>query len=86
MLKKKNGLIIVKNSMAVVFFEKKISQAQLCLRFCMSFQDVLITIAGMISEKEVLENSAVLGMKPMSNRQIQYIIKFNKEVEPFINS
>ena len=52
----------------------------------MSFQDVLITIAGMISEKEVLENSAVLGMKPMSNRQIQYIIKFNKEVEPFINS
>jgi aryl-alcohol dehydrogenase-like predicted oxidoreductase len=68
------------------FFSKKISQAQLCLRFCMSFQDVLITIAGMISEKEVLENSAVLGMKPMSNRQIQYIIKFNKEVEPFINS
>jgi len=68
------------------FHSKKISQAQLCLRFCMSFQEVSLTIAGMINVKEVLENSAVLGMKPLNNKQIQHIVRFNKNIEAFINS
>ena len=67
------------------FFSEDFSQAQLCLRFCMSFQEISVTIAGMINEREVIENSAVLGMTPMSNRQIQGIIKFNKNIEPFLN-
>ena len=67
-------------------FSKDFSQAQLCLSFCMSFQDISLTIAGMINEREVIENSAVLEMIPMSNRQIENIIKFNKKIEPFINT
>tara|TARA_Y100001934_G_C11864807_1_gene545866 strand:- start:446 stop:604 length:159 start_codon:yes stop_codon:yes gene_type:complete len=51
----------------------------------MSFQEISVTIAGMINEREVIENSAVLGMTPMSNRQIQGIIKFNKKIESFLN-
>ncbi len=66
-------------------FSKKISQAQLCLRFCMSVPEVSLTIAGMMSEKEVIENSDVLDMKPFSDRQTQNIIEFNKDNVPFIN-
>ncbi|MAZ46796.1 MAG: hypothetical protein CMM98_04395, partial [Rickettsiales bacterium] len=67
------------------FFSQKSSQAQLCLRFCMSLPEVSLTIAGMINEKEVLENSNVLVMKPMCKKQIEHIIKFNKKNETFIN-
>ena len=67
------------------FLSTKYSQAQLCLRFCMSFPEISVTIAGMISEKQVLENTDVLDMIPMNNRQMEYIIKFNKENESFIN-
>ena len=63
---------------------KKLSQAQLCLKFCMSLPEVSLTIAGMMSEKEVIENSDVLDMKALNKRQIQYIINFNKDNEPFI--
>ena len=64
---------------------KKLSQAQLCLGFCMSVPDVSLTIAGMMSEKEVIENSDVLDMIPMNKRQIENIIKFNKENKHFPN-
>tara|TARA_B100000963_G_scaffold293472_1_gene263897 strand:+ start:2802 stop:3773 length:972 start_codon:yes stop_codon:yes gene_type:complete len=63
---------------------KKLSQAQLCLKFCMSIPEVSVTIAGMMSENEVIENGDVLNMRPMSKRQIEYIIKFNKKNETFI--
>ncbi len=67
------------------FLSTKYSQAQLCLRFCMSFPEVSLTIAGMISEKEVLENTDVLGMIPMNKKQMEHIIEFNKKNESFIN-
>ena len=57
---------------------KKTSQAQFCLSFCMSLPEVSVTIAGMTNEKEVLENSNVLCMRPMSKTQIKQIIRFNK--------
>ena len=65
---------------------KKLSQAQFCLRFCMSVPEVSLTIAGMMSEKEVIENSDVLDMKAFNKKQIQYIINFNRDNEPFIRS
>ena len=64
---------------------KKPSQAQFCLSFCMSLPEVSITVAGMLNEKEVLENSNVLGMKPMNKTQIKQIIRFNKHNESFVN-
>ena len=64
---------------------KKPSQAQFCLSFCMSLPEVSVTIAGMTNEEEVLENSNVLGMRPMSKTQIKKIIIFNKHNESFIN-
>ena len=82
---KKKWVVCSKKLYESNFFSENFSQAQLCLRFCMSFQEISLTIAGMINESEVLENSAVLGMTPMSNRQIQGIIKFNKNIEPFLN-
>ena len=51
----------------------------------MSVPDVSLTIAGMMSEKEVIENSDVLDMKAMNKRQIENIIKFNKDNEHFPN-
>jgi len=65
---------------------KKPSQSQFCLSFCMSLPEVSVTIAGMTNEKEVLENSNVLGMRPMSKTQIKQIIRFNKHNESFIAS
>ena len=82
---KKKWVSCSKKLYASNLFSKDFSQAQLCLRFCMSFKEISLTIAGMINEREVIENSAVLGMTPMSNRQIQGIIKFNKNIEPFLN-
>ncbi len=67
------------------FLSTKYSQAQFCLRFCMSFPEVSLTIAGMVSEKEVSENTDVLGMVPMNSKQTEHIIKFNRENESFIN-
>ena len=49
-------------------FKKTKSQAQFCLSFCMSLNEVSVTIAGMTNEKEVLENSNVLCMRPMSKK------------------
>ena len=60
------------------------SQAQFSLCFCMSLPEVSVTIAGMIDEKEVLENSNVLCMRPMSKTQIKQIIRFNKHNQSFI--
>ena len=65
---------------------KKTSQAQFCLSFCMSLPEVSVTIAGITNEKEVLENSNVLCMRPMSKTQIKQIIKFNKHNQSFIKS
>ena len=67
-------------------FSKKKSQSQFCLSFCMSLPEVSVTIAGMTNEKEVLENSNVLGMRPMNKTQIKQIIRFNKHNESFIKS
>ena len=66
-------------------FSKKKSQSQFCLSFCMSLPEVSVTIAGMTNEKEVLENSNVLGMRPMNKTQIKQIIRFNKHNESFVN-
>ena len=52
----------------------------------MSLPEVSITVAGMLNEKEVLENSNVLGMKPMNKTQIKQIIRFNKHNKSFVNN
>lgn len=58
--------------------DKKCSQAQFCLKFCISIPEITITIPGMMNINQVKENTKVLDMEPLSSDEIYKIIKLNK--------
>lgn len=65
---------------------KKCSQAQFSLKFCISIPEILITIPGMMNIDQVKENTEVLDMNPLSKNEIDEVIKFNKKENHFLRN
>jgi aryl-alcohol dehydrogenase-like predicted oxidoreductase len=53
--------------------------AQQCLRFCLSFPGVTSTLVGMLSHREVAENSAAAGLPPIPVERLARIHSRYKE-------
>jgi len=59
--------------------------AQLALRFCVAFPEVSTVVAGMLTEKEVIENTAEGDLPPLSETQIAQIRKIREENTFFVS-
>jgi len=64
---------------------KRYTPAQLALKFCIGFPDVSTVVPGMLTNKEVDENSAASDLPALTAEQLKMIEKINRDNIFFVN-
>lgn len=64
--------------------EKKYTPAQLALKFCLSFDGVSTAIPGMLSVREVQENSQVSNLPELTDKQLKEIEEVCSQTKFFL--
>jgi aryl-alcohol dehydrogenase-like predicted oxidoreductase len=77
---KVNNLINIYKKMLSVLDDNNYTDAQNCLRFCLSNSNVNVIIPGMKFENEVIENVYTLNLPPLTEREKSKILDiYNQE-------